>query len=493
MLQGKLARHVMFGVLAAAALAASARPARADDVRILKYNGGPVLTSFKIHPLYYGKGWTTAMVDAQQSYLTGLAKYISGGFNPANQLPTTKQYGVHSATVAGRQFAGSTVAPKNLTGADIKNIIHAAQNAGTLPAYSSSRLLMVFTATGFRQAPGVCDMSGNPGFCGYHASESTSSFFATVPFDSGPSLAAVSAHEVFEAAMDPAINHKGGWDESVDGCSTGFNVGFGSVPGIHDNMLSGACSATGFIADQPGPTNCGLLFGSQWLIAGTSHSSAKSCDGRFTLSLATDGALTQTKSGTGTIWSANTKGSFAVAARMQSDGNFVLYRGFVGAPENVVWATTTWGQSGALLKIQDDSNLVIYNGSRPIWASQQPAPPTACGVLTTGQGLSQGTSMNSCDGRFTLKMQDDGNLVLYQGATPLWGSGTFGFGNLVHAVMQSDGNFVLNNRATNPATPIWGSGTFSFPGARLLVQNDGNVVVYDTAGVPRWSTNTCCR
>jgi hypothetical protein len=45
----------------------------------------------------------------------------------------------------------------------------------------------------------------------------------------------------------------------------------------------------------------------------------------------------------------------------------------------------------------------------------------------------------SCDGRFRLDMQPDGNLVLCQTNGPLWGSGTAGKGGAV-ARMQTDGD-----------------------------------------------------
>jgi hypothetical protein len=92
----------------------------------------------------------------------------------------------------------------------------------------------------------------------------------------------------------------------------------------------------------------------------------------------------------------------------------------------------------------------------------------------------------SCDGRFKLVMQTDGNLVLYMnGTTALWSTGTVGSG-ATQAAMQTDGNFVLYAGAT----PVWASNTAGHPNAVISVQNDGNVVIY--YGSPIWATNTCC-
>src|SRR5581483_5427267 len=69
-----------------------------------------------------------------------------------------------------------------------------------------------------------------------------------------------------------------------------------------------------------------------------------------------------------------------------------------------------------------------------------PPAPTACGGIGVGHGLGPGGSVKSCDGRFSLVMQTDGNLVLYQGSRALWATGTNGQGYI--AIMQGDGNFV---------------------------------------------------
>jgi len=112
--------------------------------------------------------------------------------------------------------------------------------------------------------------------------------------------------------------------------------------------------------------------------------------------------------------------------------------------------------------------------------------PTACGRLLPGEGINNNTSLASCDGRFSLAMQSDGNLVIYtQGGQALWSSVTAGYGPS-SAILQTDGNFVIYNstRAT------WSSNTHGLASAQLLMQNDGNVVIYTAAGVPLWNTGT---
>jgi hypothetical protein len=112
--------------------------------------------------------------------------------------------------------------------------------------------------------------------------------------------------------------------------------------------------------------------------------------------------------------------------------------------------------------------------------------PSTCATLTANQSLAAGQSLASCDGRFTLFLQGDGNLVLYQGSTALWASNTVNSG-ATKAAMQGDGNFVLY---TSAGAAVWASGTANNAGAKLTLQNDGNVVITGSGGGTLWSTNT---
>jgi hypothetical protein len=114
-----------------------------------------------------------------------------------------------------------------------------------------------------------------------------------------------------------------------------------------------------------------------------------------------------------------------------------------------------------------------------------PTPTPGCGRLSGGQSLGVNQSVTSCDGRFVLVMQGDGNLVLYQGSRALWATMTQGRGGAV-AAMQGDGNFVVY---TAGGSALWHTFTYRYPGAWLAVQNDGNVVIY-SGTTPRWATNT---
>jgi pseudomonalisin len=53
-------------------------------------------------------------------------------------------------------------------------------------------------------------------------------------------------------------------------------------------------------------------------------------------------------------------------------------------------------------------------------------------------------------------------------------------------VMQPDGNLVLYNQAEEP---LWASGTNGHPGATAVLQGDQHFVVYDSSCKFLWSTN----
>jgi hypothetical protein len=117
-----------------------------------------------------------------------------------------------------------------------------------------------------------------------------------------------------------------------------------------------------------------------------------------------------------------------------------------------------------------------------------PAAPKTCGKILPGQGLTPGHSWHSCDGRFTLDMQTDSNLVLYEGHAALWNTDTVGQ-NAAFVVMQEDGNLVLYDKSRNA---VWQSGTPGYETAYLAIQDDGNLVVYYTGHDAVWNSGTCC-
>ncbi len=119
-------------------------------------------------------------------------------------------------------------------------------------------------------------------------------------------------------------------------------------------------------------------------------------------------------------------------------------------------------------------------------------PPTApqhgCGIFGPNEVLAAGQSMPACNGAYTLQHQTDGNVVLYNAASgaPVWSTGTYGQATAA-LIIQGDGNLVLYSAA---GTPLWSSNTSGQNNAVAVVQDDGNLVVYAAGLRAVWSTDT---
>lgn len=115
-------------------------------------------------------------------------------------------------------------------------------------------------------------------------------------------------------------------------------------------------------------------------------------------------------------------------------------------------------------------------------------------LLLLGNGVAEdmlfnGESLNAGDfienGPYRFVMQNDCNLVLYVNQTrALWSSRTNGRGTTCRATLQNNGNLVV----LLGGDVVWNSNSARGPNTyRLIVQSDGNVVIY---GAALWATNT---
>lgn len=167
-------------------------------------------------------------------------------------------------------------------------------------------------------------------------------------------------------------------------------------------------------------------------------------------------------------------------AIVQSDGNVVVY-----GNGRALWATGTAGTPGAQWVLQSDGNLVLYDrGGHPRWSSRTP-----------GTGSTD-----------TLAMQDDGNLVLYGARGALWATGAPGSDSLSAPGSLSAGQFLHSPNGRyriglgvhgdltlvdgNGGRVVWSTGARGSAAASLVVQTDGNVVLYDASGAPLWASRT---
>jgi hypothetical protein len=109
--------------------------------------------------------------------------------------------------------------------------------------------------------------------------------------------------------------------------------------------------------------------------------------------------------------------------------------------------------------------------------------------LSTGRSLHRASALRSTDGRFELWLQGDGNLVLYQGAKVLWKVTNL---HAIRLTNQPDGSLALFDGNGNK---VWTTATAGKGASTLIMQNDGNLVLYPAATPTKasWASGTCCR
>lgn len=145
------------------------------------------------------------------------------------------------------------------------------------------------------------------------------------------------------------------------------------------------------------------------------------------------------------------------------------------------------GPDGYIYGVGGDLVAYSHVGTKP----QSPITPPTCGFIKMGTVMHEGDSVISCDGRFNLVMQGDGNLVIYRGNSALWASNTVNSDSSTNAYFQYDGNFVIYTKKG----PIWASNTAGNYNDALLLQNDSNLVVYQNGyGTrPIWAAGSVVR
>jgi len=134
-----------------------------------------------------------------------------------------------------------------------------------------------------------------------------------------------------------------------------------------------------------------------------------------------------------------------------------------------------------------------------------PPPPTPPpGGIALGQCLYAGQRIMSEDGRFSALMQENGNLVLYQG--PVSGEGLHISGNALWAsntyrhtpkpnrlCLQTNNALVLSDSRSEYTHSL---STVNDDGVcRVDLQNNGNLVLHCSNGthdIVLWSSQTCC-
>lgn len=237
----------------------------------------------------------------------------------------------------------------------------------------------------------------------------------------------------------------------------------------------------------------------------------ESASGEFQARMQDDGNFVVYSNGD-PIWASETMGSGGVRLTLQGDQHLVMYNQLEGG--DPVWASNVYNKGGSpcRLVMQDDGNLVQYNAhNTPMWCTRTdggqqspcsgPGEPLDCDCYENGplqrhprMGertiLHEGGMLVSDNGQFRAVMQEDGNFVVYDGDEPLWASETMGKGGKI-LVLQEDQHLVMYDVAEGGsavwATQVYGKGDSP---CHLVMQDDGNLVQYNANMEAMWCTRT---
>jgi hypothetical protein len=279
----------------------------------------------------------------------------------------------------------------------------------------------------------------------------------------------------------------------------------------------------------------------------SSGQSLTSTNGSHRLVLQSDGNLVIYKNTGEAIWDTKTNGKGGNRFILQGDGNLVLRN----SSGSAIWASGTNGKGGTKLVMQDDGNLVLYTSSNAaVWSSKGTSdtgggsntPDTIKPVITLNGSanisIPQGSTFN--DPGATASDNQDGNIsnkitvtgTVNTAAAGVYqrqynvkdaagnaantvtriitvvssGSGGSNGGSVLQSgqqlnvnqsiqsangnyrlVLQTDGNLVLYTKSSQA---LWSTKTNGKGATRFVIQSDGNLVLYTSANQSVWSSKT---
>lgn len=160
------------------------------------------------------------------------------------------------------------------------------------------------------------------------------------------------------------------------------------------------------------------------------------------------------------------------------------------------WQSYTYDTTGNRTSITDHSPLgaagdntttSLYNATTTVGAdgTAQTMPHGLASTTSTNAAGAQTLSYDAAGNTTEIK-QASGSKTLASGAT--LASGTQLLASTARLVMQADGNLVIYS--TKSGQKLWSSNTSGHPGATATMGTDGNLTVKDTTGTTLWSTGT---
>ena len=207
--------------------------------------------------------------------------------------------------------------------------------------------------------------------------------------------------------------------------------------------------------------------------------SITSLNGLYRLTLQRDGNLVLTRPGNRVLWSLGKKASWIT---LQANGNLVAYLYTKG-----VWATNTAGIGASTLRVQDDGNVVLrrLDTGTAVWTTktkQATAPPqvtTPTDRILAGQAIYRGgKALTSPSGRYAVYIRASNGVLVVRDTQLARDIWATPALNDDWLTLKSDGNAVLYSSG---GRAMWMTGTAGNGDSRLIIQNDGNFVLYDNS------------
>lgn len=190
-------------------------------------------------------------------------------------------------------------------------------------------------------------------------------------------------------------------------------------------------------------------------------------------------AVYSTKTGAA-IWSSGTQGNPGAYGALQSDGNFVIYT----KKGKAIWNThTEYAGKGCSLKLTNDGVFAVCKNGNQIWSSRSSLTSNSI-IVSHDDTLSLGECISSPNKQYRAVLQGDGNFVVYNYKnTAIWSTGTHYMSTPLNLKMQPDGNFVLYSNGV----ARWSTGTNGTYGKyRLELDNNGALKLINSKGSIIW-------
>ncbi|MFB7863259.1 trypsin-like serine protease [Streptomyces sp. NPDC056069] len=198
----------------------------------------------------------------------------------------------------------------------------------------------------------------------------------------------------------------------------------------------------------------------------------------------------------GALWVSGTGGNPGAFAKMQADGNLVVYKkdGKETDPTTSLWSSNTYGNPGARLALQADGNLVLSSsvsdgGTGMVKLLWQTDTGSRGAKMASGDQLKPGSWLTN--GTVVLMMDIQGNVLLREAASgrELWGKYSWNWQAYLH--MQNDGNLVLYKKdgGQGRGGNLWSTESWNDAGAYASLDGNDLVVHASDAGI-RWADST---